>query len=191
MITRLEQLTLSQFVNLLCGDYDILLGKHEIGMQDKLMETTRNIVLEYRTIADPGGTQAYFQNIDDMLKARLNIIIFTMCSNLLASGNSSDVREILTVCGVSNARLPDNKIEGIVHSLLAKSKRHLAEIEAENDKTHLEGSIIRSRYDLLTATLMSHFKFQIDPDTIKASIYANLVARYYSEMKAQISTRRI
>ena len=56
MKERLEQLTLSQFVDLVCGDTSVLLGNHEIGNPNKLAAATRSIVLEYRAIADPGGT---------------------------------------------------------------------------------------------------------------------------------------
>ena len=52
MIERLEQLTLSQFVDLVCGDTTIMRGK---GNTDKTAIALRNIVMEYRSIADQIG----------------------------------------------------------------------------------------------------------------------------------------
>lgn len=37
---------------------------------------------------------------------------------------------------------------------------------------------------------MAHFKFQIDPATIKATLYANLVARHNREIKALMAALR-
>ncbi len=73
---------------------------------------------------------------------------------------------------------------------LAQSQRELQELEAENEKVNAEREKIRGHFDAQTATMMAHFKFQIDPDTIKATLYANLVARHNREIKAQMAAMR-
>jgi len=95
MKEKLEQLTLSQFVDLVCGDTGVLLGNNEIGNPNKLAVATRSIVLEYRAIADPGATGSYFKHVEDWIKAKMNVIIFTMCGNLVSLKQYGRAREVL------------------------------------------------------------------------------------------------
>lgn len=187
MKERLEQLTIAKFIDLICGDMNVLLGSHEIGNPNKLVVATRNIVLEYRAIADPGGTNSYFKHVEDWIKAKMNIIIFTMCDNLTALKQFGRVREVLVAYGLSASDWSDGRVNGTVQSRLAQAKREVEDMESENEKIVSERDKIRSQFDAQTATLMAHFKFQIDPNTIKASLYAHLVARHNREVKAQMA----
>lgn len=190
MIEKLEQLTLSGFVDLVCGDTSVLLSKDEIGNSDKLAIATRNIVLEYRAIADPGGTNSYFKHVEDWIKAKISVIVFTMCNNLTTLRQYSRAREVLESCGMSVSGWTDSRVDCTVQAKLAQSQRVLDELEAENETAVAERENIRVRFDAQTAALMAHFKFQIDPGTIKATLYANLVARHNREIKAQMAAMR-
>lgn len=187
MIEKLEQLTLSQFVDLVCGDTSVLLGKHEIGNSDKLTIATRNIVLEYRAIADPGGTNSYLKHVEDWIKAKMNVIIFTMCNNLVSLKQYGRARDVLVAYGLSASGWPDGRVDGAVQSRLAQAQRELDDMEVENEKVMAEREKVRAQFDAQTAALMAHFKFQIDPDTIKATLYANLVSRHNRDLKAQMA----
>lgn len=190
MKEKLEQLTLSQFVDLVCGDTGVLLGNLEIGNPNKLAVATRSIVLEYRAIADPGGTSAYFKHVEDRIKAKMNVIIFTMCNNLRSLKQYGRVREVLMEYGLSASGWSDSRIDGTIQAKLEQSQRELYEQEAENEKVNAEHEKIRGHFDAQTAEMMAHFKFQIDPDTIKATLYANLVAKHNREVKAQMAAMR-
>ena len=184
MKEKLEQLTLAHFVDLLCGNMSVILTDKEDIDSDSIAIATRNIVLEYRAIADPGGTNSYFKYVEDWIKTKISIIIFTMCDNLAALKQYDRVREILDVYGISTSGWSDTRIEGTIKVKLSKAQRELEEIESETEKAVAERENIRSQFDTQTASLMAHFKFQIDPATIKATLYANLVARYNREVKA-------
>lgn len=190
MKEKLEELTLSQFIDLVCGDTSVLLGKREIGNADKLTITTRNIVLEYRNIADPCATGAYFKHIEDRVKAKINVIILTMCSNLVSLRQYDRAREILIDYGLSASQWTDARVEGTIQAKLTQSQRELEELEAANEEAIAERDKIRGQFDAQTASLMAHFKFQIDPTTIKATLYANLVARRNREVKAQVAAMK-
>lgn len=190
MKEKLEQLTLSQFVDLVCGNTKVLLGKHETSIPAKLAVATRNIVLEYRSIADPGGTNSYFQHIENWIKAKMNVIFFTMCGNLTALNRYDKAREVLETYGLPASRWTDGRVDGTIQAKLAQAQRELDEMEAENEKASEEREKIRAQFDAQTAALMAHFKFQIDPATIKATLYANLVDRHNREVKAQIAAMK-
>lgn len=187
MITKLEQLTLSKFIDLVCGDASVLLEPHDVAGGIKLTVATRDIVFEYRAIADPGGMQSYFRHIEDWLKAKISVIIFTMCSNLTALNQYDRAREVMEAYGLSASGWTDNRVDGVIQAKLARAQRKLDELEAESEKMTAERDKIRAQFDSQTAALMAHFKFQIDPGSIKATLYANLVARHNREMKAQMS----
>lgn len=190
MIEKLEQLTLSKFVDLVCGDTSVLLGAHEVGNTNQITVATRNIVFEYRTIADPGGTNSYFKHVEDWIKAKISIIVFTMCHNLVSLKQYDRVRDILGDYGLSASKWNDSRVEGTVKAKLSQAQRELDEMETENESAVAEREKIRSQFDTQTAALMAHFKFQIDPATIKATLYANLVARYNREIKAQMAVMK-
>lgn len=187
MIEKLEQLTLSQFVDLVCGNTSVLLVNHEIGNPTKIAVATRNIVFEYRSIADPAGTGSYFKHIEEWIKAKISVIIFTMCNNLVALKQYGRAKEVLEAYGISTESWSDSRVNGTVQAKLAQAQRELDELNTENEKAAILRENIRAQFDAQTAALMAHFKFQIDPATIKASLYANLVARHNREVKAQIN----
>lgn len=190
MIEKLEQLTLSQFVDLVCGDTEVLLRKHEVADPDKLAIAMRNIVMEYRAITDQAGVNAYLHHIGTWIKARIGVIIFTMCLNLITLKEYDRAREVLTAYGLNADRWKEIRMEGEVNSRLERYKRELADIEKENEKAEAEREKIRSQFDTLTASLMAHFRFQIDPATIKATLYANLVAQHQREIKARLAAMK-
>ena len=187
MIERLEQLTLAQFVDLVCGDTKILQCG---GNADKTAIALRNIVMEYRNIADPGGTHSYLQRVEDWIKAKIEVLVFTMCLNLATLKQFGRACEVLDAYGLSSSGWSDSRVEGTINARLSQAQRRLDEIEAENEKADADRENIRARFDTQTAELMAHFKFQINPDTIKATLYANLVARYNREIKAQMTAMR-
>lgn len=190
MKETLEQLTLSQFIDLVCGNTDVLLDRHEIGQANKIALATRNIILEYRAIADPGGTGTYFKRIEEWIKSKINVIIFTMCNNLTQLKQYEKAREVLVEYGLSASGWSDSRIDGTIQAKLAKSQRELSILEEENEKANTEKGKIRNQFDAQVASLMAHFKFQIDPSTIKATLYAHLVARFNREVKAQMAAMR-
>lgn len=190
MKEKLNQLTLSQFIDLVCGDTGVLLDGHETEDADKLTIAMRNIVLEFRTIADPGGTATYLKRSEDWLKAKINVIVFTMCNNLATLGHHDKAREILVEYGLNASGWTDNRTSGIIQAKLAQWQRELNAIESETEKELADRENIRSQFDTQVAAIMAHFKFQIDPETIKAPLYANLAARYNKEVKAQIAAMK-
>lgn len=190
MIQKLEQLTLSQFVDLVTGDTKILCRKGEIPNPAKLAVVVRDIVMEYRAIADPGGVETYLTHIEEWIKAKINVIVLTMCRNLAELKQYDRAREVLDSLGVPCASWNERRMDGEITARLGKARRALDDLEAESEKMAGERENIRAMFDTQTAELMAHFKFQIDPGTIKATLYANLVARHNREIKAQLAAMR-
>lgn len=79
--------------------------------------------------------------------------------------------------------MTDQRVVAEVKSRLGRAKRDVAEIEQGKEETPEVN--IRREFDEQTAALIAYFKFQIDTETMKAPIYAHLVARYIRDLKVQ------
>lgn len=182
MRTRLDELTTAEFIELVCGNKDVLLGKHEVPNQYKLTVALRDIVMEYRAIADPGGNAAYLQRVDAIIKSRLTVTVYSMCQNLVLLKQFDRARDVLVAAGLPAGGWDDKRIESEVHIRLQKGKRAVE--ESDDDDGKLEKDSIRNAFNAMVAAMMAHFKFQIDVSTMMAPVFAHLTARYHAEVKA-------
>ena len=113
-----------------------------------------------------------------------------MCRNLIEFKGFAQVREVLSVYGINAQNMAEQRISAEVDSRLERAKRKLEESDSEDNSKDLSPEEIRRQFDEQTATLMAYFKFQIDDSTMKANIYAHLIARFNMEIKAQISAKQ-
>lgn len=184
MRTRLDELTTAEFIELVCGNKDVLLGKHEVPNQYKLTVALRDIVMEYRAIADPGGNAAYLQRVDAIIKSRLTVTVYSMCQNLVLLKQFDRARDVLVAAGLPAMGWDDKRMESEVHIRLQKGKRAVEESDGDDDDGKLEKDSIRNAFNAMVAAMMAHFKFQIDVSTMMAPVFAHLTARYHAEVKA-------
>lgn len=184
MKTRLDQLTIAEFVELMCEDTSVLLEPNENAEPKELTKVIRDILFEYKQISDPAGVGAYISQSEKYVKAKMSIMLFTMCANLIAMKRHSMVNEILGEYLPAFRKMSAKRLENEVKSRLAKAKKEVEEKEQEVKQGEID---IRRQFDEQTAALMAYFKFQIDTSTMKATIYAHLVYRYGAEMKAKIA----
>ncbi len=184
MKTRLDQLTTAEFIDLVCGNRNVLFGKHEVPNPYNVTIALRNIVMEYRSIADPGGNASYLQRVNDLIKSRIAIAVYSMCQNLVLMKRFDKAKEVLIAAGLSAAGWDDKRIESETYIQLRKSKRAFEEAEKDNESVMIEKENIRDAFNGMIAAMMAHFKFQIDIATMMAPVFAHLVARYHAEMKA-------
>ena len=185
MKTRLDQLTMAEFIELLCGNTSVVMGKHEFPDPKKLEKNVRDLILRYEEISDPAGFRIYLSDEEAEVKARMEVVIYTICHGLLAQQKYDEIREIMEECGINAGRMNEQRLSAEVESRLERAKSALAKIEAEKEDKKEAEVDIRAEFDKRTALMMSHFKFQIDTSTMKASVYASLVARLHAEIKAQ------
>lgn len=185
MKTRLDQLTMAEFIELLCGNTSVVMGKHEFPDPKRLERNVRDLILRYQEISDPAGFRIYLSDEEAEVKARMEVVIYTICHGLLAQQKYDEIREIMEECGINAGRMNEQRLSAEVESRLERAKSALAKIEAEKEDKKEAEVDIRAEFDKRTALMMSHFKFQIDTSTMKASVYASLVARLHTEIKAQ------
>lgn len=182
MIKHLEQLTMDQFIELLSGNTSVL-GADTDTPISILDLTTRNIVIEYREIADPGGLKNYLNVIEEIMEAKTEEVLFSICNQLVAIRDIDNLKIILDEYGLDIEGMAEPRLAGEIEYRLELARSRLVRLEDEYKKDG-EATDIRKDFDRITAALMAHFKFQIDTSKIRATIYANLIARYHSDIKA-------
>lgn len=185
MKKKLESLTVDQFIELLCGNPEGLESENDFEALSKNSVIIRNIILEYRAITDPSGARRQLREMERVAKARLEVTLYTIVSNMIELKGHSRVREIL----IWAERMDDARLEAEVQSRLARARRKVEE-SGQAGKDEPSSDEIRRRFDEQTSALMAYFKFQIDTSTMKASLYAHLVARQGREIKARLAAMK-
>lgn len=191
MKTRLDQLTTAEFIELVCGNSEVLLGKRETVRPYTLAIALRNIVMEYRSIADPGGNASYFQRINSLIKARLSVAIYAYGQMLVDMQLFEDARDLLISAGHPATGWNLKRIKSEVHIQLQKSRRIMDEPENDEKENQEDKEHIRDSFNSMIAAMMAHFKFQIDIATMMAPVFAHLVERYHAEIKAMKKAMKV
>lgn len=172
---KLDDLTIEQFIDIVCNP------------DSYKSADMRELVLEYQAIVDSSAVTGYLMSMEDWYKAKMAVTLFSICLNLVKFKQYGSVREALDDCGINVEGMSDTRLEAEVKSRLERAKKTLADLEKEREGQITEMSDVRRSFDEQTAALMAHFKFQIEMATMKATIYAHLVARYNREIKARLA----
>ena len=178
MIERLNQITLSDFIELSCGNYACLLSDREFVSESTLKEIASKLLIEYRSIVNPSNMKAMVMDKEDMLKERAKLLSLRICQTLVSLGFYDDVRQVLEQLNVDSRNMSDeqvtSKIDYLLHSAIFEQKRN-EERRSEEHKGNKVTEQIRSSFDAEIAFLMTFFKMSIDSRVINAAVYANIV----------------
>lgn len=187
MIKRLDQITMARFIDVICGDYSVLLEKEENVDKEILEKCASKLILEYKTIVSPSQVKSMLIDKEEISKENAAILMFRICQTLISLKGYANVKDILTEAGYNVASMSEGQLKNKVDDLLraaffAQKRNNEINRSDETDKITVPEDI-RSSYYSEVAFLMTYFKMTIDINTITAVIYANIVNRAYLEMK--------
>lgn len=172
----------------MCGNDSILLeGENNVSPQ-QLSIIKRNIIFEYKQIADTSGVMSYLSDEDNKKKTTLEVLLYQMCDTLIRMKAFDEVRDILQKYGLRAFEMSEDKLRETVKSRLNRAlsmqkRNNIQEDESES----LTSEEIRIMFDKQTSHLMTYFKFQINVCEIGAAIYANMVNQYNREIKEKMA----
>lgn len=179
MIERLNQISLNDFIELSCGNYNCLLFDGEAATEEELKERATKLIVNYRNIVNPSGMKAMLLDKEDIVKERAKLLSLRICQTLVSINCYDDVREILLLFGVDargmNDELVKNKLENLLHTAIFEQKRNKERRQEDNKGDKATPEQIRSSFDSEIAFLMTYFKMNIDSRIINAAVYANIV----------------
>lgn len=186
MIETLEQLTVAQFIELVCGNINVLAEKNEKISEEKATGIIHNIAFEYKQIANPAGAKSYISKAEELVKAKIEVALFSICNNLVRMNEYGRARDVINEYGIKATSMDDRRIAMEIKSRMERAEKTISRIEDENNRDR-ESLNIRRMFDEQTAALMAYFRFQIDITSMKATVYAHLIARHNREIKAKIA----
>lgn len=170
MIERLNQITLSDFIELSCGNYACLLSDCKSMSESTLKEIASKLLIEYRSIVNPSNMKAMVMDKEDMLKERTKLLSLRICQALVSLGFYDDVRQVLGQLNVDTRNMSDeqviSKIDYLLHSAIFEQKRNEERRSEEHKGSKATPEQIRSSFDAEIAFLMTFFKMSIDSRVI-------------------------
>lgn len=184
MIERLNQLSLSEFIELSCGDLSVLLKpddklKNDTVSNEKLKERATKLMIEYKNITDSTGMKAVLIEREDFVKEKTQILLLRICQTLISIDGYGEVCSILSNIGIDTGNMNKEqikrKVDELLHTALFEQKRNDDMRSHEEKKKIPSSEQIRSAFDAEIAFLMTYFRMSIDIHVINAAIYANMV----------------
>lgn len=192
MIERLNQISLSDFIDISCGEYLCLLSENESKSEEELKERASKLIIDYRNINNPSGVKALILDKEDIMKERTHLLLLRICQTLIAVCSFDEVREVLMQMEV-NAHNMDNeqlksKLDYMLHIAIFEQKRNEERRVEEHSEKKATPEQIRSSFDSEIAFLMTYFKMNIDVHAVSAAVYANIV--HQADVEITIRERR-
>lgn len=189
MKTKLSDLTLAEFIDMECGDLDVLKDRHELVTPEKLAKTRSEISHEFQSIASPASFKSMLIDRDRKGKMRIKALFFGVLKSLLKIEAYSNVRDLLTKYGVDcrdrDDRWLEREVMAQLNSVTFELKRMGIEVKKDDNATPDE---IRKGYEGMVADLMIANKMSIDIYTIRASVFASMIHKA-NEMARELNSK--
>lgn len=189
MIERLDQLTLQNLIDLSCGDRSVLLVGDEKPDEADIMERAGKILDEYKSMASPNQAKMDMIEAERMTKFRMKEKCLRICMALCSQDRPDMARDVLFELDVSPHLIDtDAKVrtrcKAMIDEVVYEIKRHeeLSQEKVTKKVTRMQD--IRKSWFSEIAFVMSMLKTSIDPATLNAAIYANLVHSASERSKA-------
>ena len=190
MKERLDQLMLQDFIELSCGNPKVLLEKHEIANDEKMVKLAAKLMHEYKTIASPNKAKIDLIDAEDETKLQMKEKCARILVMLCTQGHAEMTVEILEELDIDTSSLDTpEKIKSRCDALLNEAKYDLERFEEQQKDKESKGSkkdanSIRKAWNSEIAYVMSTLRMPIDIHNTSAAIYANLVRQAGERAKA-------
>jgi len=176
MKERLSELTLAEFIDMECGELDVLKGHHEIVPPDRLLKARESISHEFMSIASPASFKSMVIDRERKSKMRTRAMFFGTLKSLLEVGGVDECRDLLTQYGSDTKGRDDEWIRREIVSQLNAATFELKRMGIDVPKNAgTTPDDVRKGYEGMVADLMIANKMSIDINTIRASVFASMV----------------
>lgn len=185
MKKELRELTLAQFIDLECGELDVLKERHEVVSPEKLAKAREHISNEFQRIASPSSYKSMMIDREKKDKLRLKALFFGTLKPLVDMDAMDDVRNLLGQYGIDCARYDDDRVRREVTNQLNAVNFELKRQGLDTPKqSEVTPDQIRRGYEDMVADLMIINKMSLDMNTIPASVFASMVRKANEMAKA-------
>lgn len=193
MIERLNQLPLSAFIDLSCGDNKVLLAPNEQVDDESINERASQLIIRYKSTVNPSGIKALLSEREEATKENAMILLLRICQILLSLNCYDEVREILALIPLDAKTISDEqvkaKVEERIRYTLFQQKRN-NQRRSEERKEAPTPEQIRSAFYSEIAFMMTYFKMNIDLNQTNAAVYANIVHQADVDIRMKLTRNR-
>lgn len=189
MKTRLDQLTMAEFIEMLCGYSEVVREEGDTFTEDEVAANVGSLVSKYKQVVDPSGSKSVIVREARVGRRSMKIMFLRLCSALLRVGDKEKVYEMLVEFGWSvkgkSADYVIRKCQREYKRLEAEEKREAEKLSAGMKEITQDDSedAIRARFSAEVADIITYYKMPINFREITADVYANIVARAYRESR--------
>lgn len=189
MIERLDQIMLKDFIELSCGNPKVLLEKHEVPNEEKMVKLAAKLMHEYKSIASPNKAKIDLIDAEDETKLQMKEKCARILVMLCEMKHPEMAVEILAELDIETKSLnTPEKIAARCQALLNEAKYDLerfreSQEEKKKGKPKNDANRIRDSWNREIAYVMATLRMSIDPATTNTAIYANLV--HQAEVRAK------
>lgn len=178
MKSRLNEISLAQFIELLCGNYNVLFDDGDLNDDVGLKECANSLIASYRFISDKTSMKALLVDREDSVKSNMKVFFLRICNMLVLQEEFADVRSLLAmidedVSGIGDDILGEKIAELLRYAIFEQHRNEDA--QKKENKVAPSPDDIRSYYDAEIAFIMTYVKMSIDMHQINAAVYANIV----------------
>lgn len=186
MIRSLSELSLARFIDLACGNNNVLLEEGEEYDSQQLASVASDLIYRYRSIVSPSSVRADLYNREDILKLRLRIMLGRILKAMCGIGDEDAVKSLLQEMA---ERVPDNDLEGKINRMCLEAEFQLRRRMEEVTTPSSDPESVRESFDNEIAFINTYFKMCIDTGVVSAGVYANMVHR--ADIEIQSRKRRV
>lgn len=188
MIENISEISLKNFIELLCDNYSVLQQGEECLSLD-LKKKASDLIFEYRKIVNPSGVESYLMDREEDVKIKSRLLALRMCKALLSLGDVDFVIQSMKDMGYGN--VASEKVGSMIDRYIAEcrymQKKHDDRLKNNQNS---QPKNVRESYDTEIAFIMTYFKMNIDINIISAGIYANMVRQADNEIRRKLIRRR-
>lgn len=189
MKTKLNELSMADFISLSCGDTSVLLDDNDTTDKAVLEHIRSELIADYKTITNPSGMKAVLLDKEDESKLKAKILMFRICSALCSFGDYNLAGSVMNEYESGYSKKGE-QMEADINKRLREAEFMLKRISSSKDPyvppTEKE---IRDSFDKEIAGIMTYFKMPLDIHKTSASVYANIVHQAIEDMKRKTKGR--
>ncbi len=184
MITSLSRLSLLSFIELSCGNNEILREHKEESIED-LRSTASELLYKYQGIINPSGLETLLMDKEERLKVQYRLSICKVLRIMIGIGAHDEVNKVLKGMGYNETE-PGMMIKRIDRmNAEAEYLKHRIDDNVQEIKKRTADEV-RASFDKEIAFLMTYFKMNIDVNIISAGVYANMLRQADFEIKQKM-----
>lgn len=119
MIENISEISLKNFIELLCGNYSVLQQGEECLSLD-LKKKASDLIFEYRKIVNPSGVESYLMDREEDVKIKSRLLALRMCKALLSLGDVDFVIQSMKDMGYGN--VASEKVGSMIDRYIAECR---------------------------------------------------------------------